>query len=286
MNKQYLAFDVGGTTIKSCVFDENFNLSYYTTVPTNKNKDETILKTLKTITHEITSKIEISGIGVSTAGIVSEDGSIKFSGPTIPNYIHTPIKEELMKQTNLPVVVINDVDSALLGEIAVNQLYEKDIYCIALGTGIGGAYYTKGKLVNGCHGMGNSIGYTLYDINSKTNYEQRASTLALEKILKNYNISVIEAFTKAREGDTFYKNIIENWSIEVAHGLASIIALFDPEYIIIGGAVSEQETFLLDILNKSVNSLLPSNFHRTILKFAQQGNQAQLIGAVSLLLQN
>lgn len=70
----------------------------------------------------IQERIELAGIGVSTAGIVGRDGGIQYAGPTIPNYIGTPIKTSLAAQANLSVSVVNDVDAALLGEVFTGQL--------------------------------------------------------------------------------------------------------------------------------------------------------------------
>lgn len=132
------------------------------------NKDGHILKMLKKITHEMIKEYQLAGIGVSTAGIVDKDGSIKYAGPTIPNYQGTKIKEELERETNLAVNVVNDVDAALLGEKLAGAARKcTSIYCIALGTGIGGAYFEDGHLFHGFHGTANSLGYTLYNLKIK-----------------------------------------------------------------------------------------------------------------------
>lgn len=284
MSKNYLAFDVGGTTIKYCVIDEELNISRHAKVDTKHNADNHILKTLKEVTKAIQADTDLAGVGVSTAGIVADDGSIQYAGPTIPNYINTPLKLALTDQSKLPVSVVNDVDAALLGEAYAGKLNSEDIYCIALGTGIGGAHYQNGKLVGGAHGKGNSIGYTMFDSKTNTNYEQRASTLTLEGKLRDYDISVIDAFEKAKANETPYVDIIKDWAKEVASGLAEIIVLFDPEYIIVGGAVSAQGDYLIDLLNEALEQLLPKDFNQTTLKIAEQGNNAQLIGAIVPLL--
>jgi predicted NBD/HSP70 family sugar kinase len=280
MGKNYLAFDVGGTTIKYSLIDENLNLTQHGKVDTKHNEDNHILKTLKEITKKFQAEFDLVGVGVSTAGIVAEDGSIQYAGPTIPNYINTPLKLALADQSKLPVSVVNDVDAALLGEAYASQLDSDDIYCVALGTGIGGAHYQNGQLIGGSHGKGNSIGYTMFDPKSGTNYEQRASTLTLEGKLNDYDISVIDAFEKAKANKAPYVDIIKDWATQVATGLAEIIVLFDPEYIIVGGAVSAQGEYLIGLLNDALDILLPPNFNQTTLKIAKQGNNAQLIGAI------
>ncbi|UPM41610.1 ROK family protein [Pediococcus acidilactici] len=260
--------------------DEQLNFTDIGKVNTEQNRNGHILKTLLQISQTIQERIELAGIGVSTAGIVGRDGSIQYAGPTIPDYIGTPIKTSLTAQANLPVSVVNDVDAALLGEVFTGQLVNQDVYCMALGTGIGGAHYRNGKIISGAHGQGNSVGYTLFDPQTNTNYEQRASTLVLERQLADKGVTVIDAFEKAKQGQATYESIIERWANEVARGIAEVVILFDPDYIIIGGAVSAQGQYLIDLFNKQLPALLPPDFNRTTLKIAQQGNQAQLIGAI------
>lgn len=285
MTKTYLAFDVGGTTIKYALVDSDLNITEPGKVDTKHNQDGHILKQLIEISHQFQQKHLLSGIGVSTAGIVGNDGGILYAGPTIPNYQGTKIKQELEEATTLPVFVVNDVDAALLGEAVNGTAKEtKNAYCIALGTGIGGANLQNGKLISGQHNYANSIGYILYEKETKTYYEQRASTLALEGALKQYNVGVIEAFALAKSGDKFYTEILQNWAYEVAKGLAEIVLLFDPEIIVIGGAVSQQGDYLTNLLTEQLKQLVPEGLLKAKVKTAKLADQAQLLGALSKFL--
>ncbi|MFD1671844.1 ROK family protein [Agrilactobacillus yilanensis] len=285
MTKQYLVFDVGGTTIKYGLMTSDLKLSQQGKCATEKNKDGFILKELQRLSAAFQAKTTLAGIGVSTAGIVGADGGIQYAGPTIPGYQGTPIKAALAAQTGLPVFVVNDVDAALLGEqLAGGAQAAEEVYCIALGTGIGGAYLNHGQLFNGAHATANSIGYTLYDPKTQTKYEQRASTLALEATLKAYDISVPAAFDAAKAGTAPYVDLISAWSDEVASGLAQVLLFFDPEVLLIGGAVSQQGDYLLTLLEDSLAKYLPKDLCQTKLKVAQLADKAQLYGAVAGLL--
>lgn len=281
MKNYYLAFDVGGTTIKYGLLDQDLNISHTGKVPTQNNKDGHILKMLRKVTKEITEKYHLLGIGVSTAGIVGKDGEIAYAGPTILDYAGTPIKSNLEETFGVPVNVVNDVDAALLGEkLNGSAKGYNSIYCVALGTGIGGAYYEDNKLFSGAHGTGNNIGWTLYDVTTNTNFEQRASTLSLQAKLSELNIDPIEGFHRAKEGSVKEEKIIEDWSLEVAEGLSNILLLFDPEILIIGGAVSKQGDYLKNLLVKQLNRLLPPNLCKTKIVMSTIGNNAQLYGAI------
>ena len=270
MTTQYLVFDIGGTTIKYGLIDEALHLSQEGKCLTEHNHDGLILKQLQRVTRDYQAEYSLAGIGVSTAGIVGADGAIQYAGPTISDYQGTPIKAALMAQTGLPVFVVNDVDAALLGEqLAGGAKGATSAYCVALGTGIGGAYVEDGRLMTGAHATANSIGYTLYDPLTKTNYEQRASTLTLEE---------------AKRGTVPYVAIINDWAAEVATGLASILLLFDPDILLIGGAVSLQGQYLVDLLNNALKPLLPPDLIKTKITTAELADKAQLYGAMAGLL--
>jgi len=282
MTKQYLVFDVGGTSIKYGLIDDRLNLTQQAHCLTKHNQAGHIVKMLVQITRQFQDKFKLSGIGVSTAGIVDSKGSIQYAGPTIPDYQGTPVKSILMAESSLPVVVVNDVDAALLGEqLAGSAQNSETAYCVALGTGIGGAYLAHGRLLNGAHGTANSLAYTQVTQRQSKNYEQLASTLALEKHVQSLGLSVPAAFEAAKHGDTACLAIIQTWAGEVAVGLAQVILMFDPEILVIGGAVSQQGEFLLTLLREQLQLLLPAQLCQTELKMAVLAEQAQLYGAVS-----
>lgn len=282
MKEYYLAFDVGGTTIKYGLIDKDLNITNKGKVATLHNKDRQIMKSLMKISTEMNQKYTLLGIGISTAGIVGNDGSIKYAGPTISDYQGTKIKEELVNEFHLPVSVVNDVSAALLGEKLAGCAKDSDsVYCVALGTGIGGAFWADNKLYKGYHETGNSIGYTLYDPKTNTNYEQRSSTLSLQSKLEPLGVDPIEGFEKAKNGDEKTLKVINDWALQVAEGLSSILLLFDPQLLVIGGAVSKQGDYLRNLLQEKLEKILPPNLCKTEIKMAVLGNDAQLYGGIS-----
>lgn len=282
MNQRFLAFDVGGTSIKYAVIDQNYQLTHTGKMPTNHNHNQTVIKTLKKVSHDIQDQEPISGIGVSTAGRVGKNGEIIFAGPTITDYQGTPIKATLADMTGLPVHIMNDVDAALMGEVVDGVAKNcQNVYCIALGTGIGGAFYLNGHLYDGAHGMGNSVGYMGFDRHNNSYFEKRSSTLALDAFLKQENISVPIAFAKARNGNQKYEQIINEWCQKIGHGVAQICLLLDPELFIIGGAVSQQGDFFINKIKSAVEKEIPKGLFNTVITAPHLQDKAQLFGAIS-----
>lgn len=280
----YLAIDIGGTFIKYAFMDDKKGLYGHQQIETKENIDDAILKQIEAIIASSLQHTSIHGVGISTAGIVDRvKGEIIYAGPTIKHYRGTEFKRRLFEIFQLPVHVENDVNAALLGEIWQGAAKKQNqVYCITLGTGIGGAYFHH-HIIDGFHHQANSVGYLLFDPMTKTNYEMRASTSALNKRIKEEfgeGVSTKEVFTRAKQGDVLCVSIIEDWSKEVAKGLAQIILLIDPKCILIGGGISRQGDYLLHHIQKRLHLFLPDDFLKTELKTAQLYNDAALYGAV------
>ncbi|MFJ7744672.1 ROK family protein [Peribacillus sp. NPDC097295] len=280
----YLSIDIGGTFIKYALLNDQKQLHGHQKIATKENDDHAILKQVESIISSVSEHTDISGVGISTAGIVDrEKGEIIYAGPTIKNYKGTAFKAHLSRLFHLPVSVENDVNAALIGELWQGAAQnENDVFCITLGTGIGGAYYHN-KIIDGAHHLAHSVGYLLYNPNTQTNYESRASTSALNRMIEGElgeGISTKKVFEKAKLGEDQSLAIIEAWSKEVAKGLAQIILMVDPTCILIGGGISRQGTYLLDHIQKQLPIFLPNGFVKTELKIAQLYNDASLYGAV------
>ncbi|MGM7723479.1 ROK family protein [Metabacillus sp. Hm71] len=280
----YLAIDIGGTFIKYALLNDQMQLHGHRQIETKENINQAILKQVESIISHVADEVNISGVGISTAGIVDrEKGEILYAGPTIKNYKGTAFKAYLSRKFHFPVHVENDVNAALMGELWLGAARnEKDVFCITLGTGIGGAYFHQ-EIMDGCHHQANSVGYMLYDPVTKTNYEARASTAALNMIIEKElgkGLSAKDVFDRARLGEGRCMSIIESWCKEVARGLAQIILLIDPESILIGGGISRQGEFLLTKIQTQVEQFLPDHFLKTEIKIAQLYNDAALYGAV------
>ena len=282
----YLAIDVGGTFIKYGKVNTDGQLFSKNQLATPYNEQAAIVSTVhEIVTRTIADEGKPSGIGISTAGVVDTDsGEVIYAGPTIPNYNGTNFKQYLEATFNIPVTVNNDVNAALLGEQWQGAAKDQsDVYCITLGTGIGGAYFHN-QLVTGTGSKAGEVGYLLYDQQTQTTYEQRASTSALkERAEQEYgkSVNLIELFASAKAKDAASNRIIDAWASDVAAGLAQIIIIVDPKLLLIGGGISQQGDFLLGKIARYIDDFLPENFSQTELRCTALGNDAALLGAVS-----
>jgi len=285
--RRFIAIDIGGTAIKFAVLDDAAAIVFHDSVATPKGQaDIRIPDAVYGIVDRILLLFEnIQGVGISTAGVVDPaSGEILYAGETMPSYAGTNLKQLVERRYGIPVVVENDVNAAALGEHWKGAAQGSDhFFCVALGTGIGGALFSGGRLVNGNSKRAGEIGHALYDKATGTTYEQRASMSALMKQaareLPGFEGDGRKLFELAREGDETVLGLIDRWTEQIARGLAEIVLTVDPSVIVIGGAVSEQKDFLLDRIKAHMNEYLPDGFSKTELRAAVLGNRAALLGA-------
>lgn len=288
MHPYKIAIDIGGTEIKAAVVDQSLNFIEYIKTPTPNNIDTFIKDKIYNIVMTFQKSYQISPlyVGISSAGVIDERrGIVEYAGPTIPNYVNTDFKC-LLKPINAQMNVFNDVNAALLGELVFHDYSAQNIFCLTLGTGIGGAFYNKySQLYNGERNRANEIGYLLFDRQTNKTFEQRASTTALKTLMLEkgfiYQDNVPKLFELADQQDNLALSILNQWSDSIAEGIAQIQIIYDPGLILIGGGVSSQGQNLLKYIVPKVEHYLPEQYGHAHIQTTRTQNHAALYGAVS-----
>ncbi|MBR7554381.1 ROK family protein [Allobacillus sp. SKP8-2] len=293
------AIDIGGTSIKYGVLDNHGKVLTKSKTPTDvKGGGPAILNQVKDLVRELQADYELSGIAVSTAGQINrKEGTVIYATDSLPNYTGLNIKEILESEFGVPVTVDNDVNCAAMGEYWKGAAKQVDQFlCMTLGTGIGGAIVINGEIYDGAAYSAGEFGHmNLYPggepctCGDEGCYERYASSKALSKrarsVIEDYN-SLPDLFWRAKNEDKLAESVINRWVDDVALGIKTLVHIFNPPMIVIGGGVSEQGDYLLDKLEQRVNNRIMVSFERSLsIKLAQNGNDANLQGAVYQLLQ-
>ena len=289
----YICIDIGGTSIKYGVLDGTGEIFINGSITTKVTQTENfILLDLKKLIKDILEQYvtyDIKGICVSSAGVVDpEKGEIVYSGPTIPGYTGTKIKEEIEKEFGISCEVENDVNCAGLGEYWKGAgKGSKSMVCMTVGTGIGGSVILDGKLLNGIGYTAGEIGYM--DVNGQFIQEVASSRFLVKKVQEEkekreglkQNITGVDVFELAKKGDEICIDAIDMLIENLAVGIRNIMYLLNPEIVIIGGGITAQKEYLEERIRKRVNDgMISDMFKKTKIELAQQGNQAGLLGAL------
>ncbi len=279
------ALDIGGTSIKSGIWN-GADTSELKENDTNASLGGKHLmeRTLKIVG----SYSDFDAIGISTAGQVDvQNGIICYANDNIPGYTGTKIREIFEKEFGVPVFADNDVNAAAYGEMAHGAAKGlSDFLCLTYGTGIGGAFVTNSKVYYGSTYCGASFGGIVVHpedivpgVDFSGCYEKYASATALVQSAMAVDASldtgrkIFEAASRPE-----IKKVIDGWIDEIVYGLITLIHVFNPTDIIMGGGVMAQNYVINRVKMQIFKNVYPQT-RGVCLHQAKLGNRAGLVGA-------
>lgn len=283
--KEYIAFDIGGTQIKYGIVSEIGRVLKRQTVATEIHLGgEQIIQKLIYVSKKIMNEHTITGIGISTAGIVDINKGIVTGGADhIPGYSTIPIIDRLQEILKVPVSIDNDVNCAAFGEKWNGSGREKENFImLTLGTGIGGAIFIDGKLYRVHSFSAGEWGNML--IEEKT-FEEVASISGLIRLVSKYKGKgkwngkrIFELYDK---GDREVAQAVGIFFKHLAIGISNLAYIFNPETIIIGGGITDRGNEFLKEVKEEVSKYLNQEIYNNCeIELAQNGNCAGMIGAI------
>lgn len=290
-----IGIDIGGSHIGLGLIDNNMKIILKK--EHNWTKEEKIIffesveKYCKELVAELikdsNAKIESIGIGYPSGNIVN--GIIYKNGKELN------LPKILFAEFNIPTYLKNDVKCSALCEKSIGNLKEYDnCLFMTLGTGIGGAYFYKNELVVPNKYQGFEIGHMIIEKDGKACkcgqngcFEQYGSMKAFRnKIEELFNIETLTShklfeIIKTKEKEKEVNQIIEEYTDYLSLGLISLINIFEPDAICIGGSFSYYAPIFIDKISKRVQKRFPNKEIPDLL-IAKYENDAGIIGASML----
>ncbi|MBE6071557.1 MAG: ROK family protein [Clostridium butyricum] len=293
--KNYMVFDIGGSSVKWSVISENGDFKKNDSYKTPDSKEE-FFEELLNITNKMKEEFNVEAVAISAPGAVDSDTGIIGGLSAIP-YIHGPNFKEIIKEgTGLDCAIENDANCAALGECWLGAGKENsDLAFIVCGTGIGGAIVKDKKVHVGVHKHGGEFGYcsvscTFDDDGVKClSWSKAGSTIQLAnnvtrlKGLEIGSLSGLDVFDLYEKGDEIAIKEVDKYYYIMAVGIYNIQYTYDPEVIVLGGAISEREDYI-DQVNKHLDDLMKNTelegTIKPVIKRCKYGNDANKLGAL------
>lgn len=284
-----LVFDIGGTAIKYGICQDG-HLEETKEYPTEAFKGGPhILNTVCSLAEQY---LPFDAIGISTAGQVNpEDGYIIYANSNIPDYTGIQFQKVLQERFHVPVAVENDVNSAALGEAIFGAGKGKDSFlCLTYGTGVGGAIIENRQVYHGSSFSAGEFGAIITHAEEKLSgtdpfdgcYEHYASATALVKMISAVDPSLIngrQIFANLERPEI--KEVVNKWIDEIVLGLATLIHIFNPSCVVLGGGIMVQP-YILEQIHARIPQMVMSSFAHVQISSAELGNSAGLLGAYYL----
>jgi glucokinase len=212
---------------------------------------------------------QIRGIGIGCKGVIDTVTSRVNSLPGDLNFLEGRLLADVVEPGDLPLYADNDARTALIAEALWGAARGKrNVVLLTLGTGVGGAALVDGVILRGASGAAGHLGHMTLDLHgglcicgNRGCVETRFSSRAIESDYLAHlhraaptKLSLGNAgqppsteaiFRAAAEGDESARCVIDRALEYLTGAVVSVLHIFDPEVLIIGGNIAEAGPQLL-----------------------------------------
>ncbi|MED1783237.1 ROK family protein [Brevibacillus fortis] len=319
--RHVIGLDVGGTTMKGAVMDENGRILIRATKETKvHNNLPLLLERMAALIGELRAKslVHIESVGIGFPGPFDAENGISVHSPNF--HLHqADLRTPLAKLVELPLFFDNDLRTATLGEAVFGAGRGiSHLVFVPLGTGVGAGIINEGKLVRGVSGFAGEIGHVRFPgLTAPCNcgkmgcVETVASAtgiarVARERLDKELNanplgakasqlftlcdgditkITAEQVATAVGKGDPL---AIEAWNEAcevIGWALSVLINVCNPQLLVMGGGVCRAGELLLAPVQASIGRYAMDVVHeKTRIVLAELGADAGILGAGALAL--
>jgi predicted NBD/HSP70 family sugar kinase len=235
------------------------------------------------------------GVGVGVPGVVRRDGWVEFA----PNLMWKtlPFGELLAEQlgARVDVRIANDGDLGGLAEHMRGSGRGIDhLIYLAGEVGVGGGIIVDGRLVTGSQGYAGEVGHMIVNPSGRkcrcgsrgcfeTEVGEDAVLVACGRPAGGGRTGLLEVFTAANAGEQRALDGLHGIAIWVARGLATLVSIFNPDVVILGGPLSSLFFLTGDVIRSEMEALTSFEGRRSV-RLVQPGlgHDSSLLGAAEL----
>jgi glucokinase len=305
-----VGIDIGGTKIAGALVDPEGRILRLERVPTPANDSNAIADAVVSLIKDLSRDNNVVAAGVAAAGFIDADRANIMYAPNL-SWRNEPFKEKLEAKLDIPVFIDNDANAAGWAEYRFGAgVGTSHMVMLTVGTGVGGAIVTDGRLLRGGFGIAAELGHMNLVPNGELCgcgqlgcLESYGSGSALLKAAKKLaasgtaegarlaeleksvgNLTGTEVYQAITEGDAGALRLLAELGESLGRAVATLTAVLDPEIVVIGGGVSSAGELLIEPIRKAYLEHLPARGFRPELRIvtAELVNDAGVVGAADL----
>ncbi len=304
------AVDLGGTNLRAAVIDRDGEIHEHIKCSTPRDASATdIVKAIGETVVACEDESADRGTGIAAVSVVVPgttrvETGVVTQAPNIPclnGYALAPALEERLQR---PVLLENDANAAAVGEMwqGAARNYQT-IICITLGTGVGGGIILDGELWRGIDGSAGELGHMSVEpfggvkcrCGNVGCLEVYASATAIVRMagealasgqkssLQAEHLTAEKVYRAGVDGDELAVQVFQRMGTYLGVGLASLVNIFNPEAVVIGGGVAGGwELFEKFARDEVARRAFPIPANRVRIVRAACGDDAGILGAARL----
>ncbi len=310
MKEYAVGIDLGGTNIKGGLVRRDGEVVSRKSIKTEaEGAAAHVIRRIAGLVNDLVAeagvgKASVVGVGVGSPGPLDTQAGIVHSSGNL-RWTNVPLCDMLRPQVGLPVFLENDANAAGFGEAWVGAARNSQcMVLLTLGTGIGGGIVIGGQLWRGVADTGAELGHMTIKFDGRPCncgnrgcIEAYAAAPAVaarmreavdagrdsslrDAILANEEVDSERIHKAAVAGDALAREIIEETGRFLGVAVASLVNIFNPDYIVLHGGMVNAGEMLLGPLRQEMSGRCfeVSRRHLRILPSALRGD-AGIIGA-------
>jgi glucokinase len=304
-----LALDIGGTKLAAGVVDAEGRTHSFLVVPSRTELGvDTVLLDLFALGRRAVAESdvpwsEITAVGIGCGGPLDAARGVLIAPPHLPGWHDVPVTALAEEEFELPATLENDATAAAAGEHRYGAgVGTRNMVYLTVSTGVGGGVVIDGRLYRGSMGNGGEFGHVTVDLHGRpcrgcgrrgcleayvsgTSISERAiETMDPSSSLARLERpSAADVATAARAGDPYAQAVWDETVEALGCGLTSIVNLFEPELVVLGGGVTRAGEHLFGPVRTIVReqAMAPAGRRAEIVR-AALGDQVGVVGAAAI----
>ena len=310
----YIGIDLGGTAIKMGICSSQGKIIGDFQKPTPKDRNYlTLLSVMVEMVQELLDQTgapreSLRGVGIGVPALLNVRTGFVYEMVNL-GMKNIAFKQELEQALQLPCFLDNDANTAAAGEKWLGAgRGSQHVFCITLGTGIGGGLILGGNIYHGSDGLAGEIGHVVVRPETGrqcacgnigcleteasasavefygTEVAKQGKTLLTEIWKRTGNVTAQDVFQTSQKGDKKSQGIVDQAAYYMGLTLAQVSTILYPEKIIIGGGMSQAGEALLQPIRSYFMKYTLSQISKTVkIVPAELGNRAGWLGAAWLV---
>ena len=286
-----IGVDLGSTKILAGVVDRDGTVERRRELPTPLDSQDELLRGMAGVVEDVLED-DVAALGFGIPSTIDQRSGKAVASVNIP-LADLDLRAWMRERFGLPVGIDNDANAATLAEWAYGAgRGTRHMVMLTLGTGVGGGLILDGKPYRGAVGAGAELGHMVIDLDGppcqgvcpgRGHLEALASGHAATVAAREQFGSAVDAHRLVRlanEGDSAAVGLLAELGHRLGAGIVSLVNVFNPELIVVGGGFSAAGDFLLEPARQLVarEALSPARELVRIVR-AELGTAAGLVGA-------
>jgi glucokinase len=303
-----IGVDLGGTKLLAGTVDADLRVHHRAY---RLARRDAVIETIVEAVEEAreASTREIAAVGVGIPCLIEPGRGVAMACNHLP-LVDVPVRALLAERLGLPVVLDNDANAALFAEARFGAARgASHVVMLTIGTGIGGGLLVDGRILRGASGAAGELGHISIEREGPTCPGNCPNRGCLEAFVSGPALAAAgrraaeaepgsglgQALAGGREitgplvtelahdGDAVAREVLAELGRDLGVGIASLVNIFNPEVVVIGGGLVAAGDFLLEPARATVaeRSVVPARDQVRIVA-ARFGDESGMLGAAAM----